>query len=73
MRRIWISVDVAIGKDSVRKALNLLCIPYRNQTFDLHTKSNVWLLYEMQHWAEMGKNALKPSTPVWCSSLDIFL
>ena len=28
---------------------------YRNQSFDLQRKSNVWFLYEMQHWTEMGK------------------
>ena len=30
------------------------CIPYRNQSFDLHCKSNDWFLYEIEHWAEMG-------------------
>ena len=31
------------------------CISYGNQSFDLNCKSNDWFLYEMQHWAEMGK------------------
>ena len=30
------------------------CIPYRNQSFDLHRKSNDWFLYEIEHWTEMG-------------------
>ena len=30
------------------------CISYRNQSFDLHSKSNDWCLYEMLHWADMG-------------------
>ena len=29
-------------------------ISYRKQSFDLHSKSNNWFLYEMQHWAEVG-------------------
>ena len=33
-------------------------ISYRNQSFDLHCKSNGWFLYEMQHWAEMFNQPL---------------
>ena len=29
------------------------CNSYRYQTFDLYSKSNDLLLYEMYHWAEM--------------------
>ena len=34
------------------------CISYRNQSFDLHCKSNYWFLYEIQHWAEMSLSEL---------------
>ena len=30
------------------------CISYRNQSFDLHCKSNDWFLYEMLRRVEMG-------------------
>ena len=30
------------------------CISYRNQSFDLQSKSNDWFLYEMKHCAAMG-------------------
>ena len=30
------------------------CVLYRNQSFNLHYKSNDWFQYEMQHWVEMG-------------------
>ena len=29
------------------------CVSYRNQSFDFHSKSNDWFLYEMQRWTEM--------------------
>ena len=34
------------------------CISFRNQSFDLDSKSLDWFLYEMQHWAEMGHAAI---------------
>ena len=30
------------------------CISYRNQSFDLQSKSNDWFPYEIQNWAEVG-------------------
>ena len=38
---------------------------YRNQSFDLQRKSNVWFLYEMQHWTEMGKVSHNLSNLRW--------
>ena len=41
----------------LRKKLRIpvqYCISYRNQSFDLHCKSNDWFLYEMQHWPKIG-------------------
>ena len=32
----------------------MCCVSYRNQSIDLHCKSNDWFLYEMQLWAEMS-------------------
>ena len=32
------------------------CISYRNQSFDLHCKSNNWFQYEEDRWAERGEN-----------------
>ena len=31
-------------------------VSYRNHSFDFFSKSNDWFLYEMQHWAEIGRH-----------------
>ena len=37
------------------KPISAQCgILYRNQSLDLHCKSDDWSLYVMQHWAEMS-------------------
>ena len=33
---------------------SLICLSYRNQSFDLPYKSNDWFLYEMQHQVFLG-------------------
>ena len=41
-------------KESLTNFTAEYCISSRNQSFDLHCKSNDWLLDEIQNWAEMG-------------------
>ena len=50
-----ISSNICIVLKCPQPILAQCYITYRNQSFDLVSKSNDWFLCEMYHWVEMGK------------------
>ena len=50
----FITIVTTTAIENFRPISALCCVSYRNQSYDLHCKSNDWFLYETQHWAETG-------------------